>query len=282
MSVNAIQDLGRLDQPLLVFGGPYSNLAATLQIRQQAEALGFSPQQVICTGDLVAYCAQPAETVELLREWGCHVIMGNCEESLAANAEDCGCGFDAGSACSLLAVEWYRYASSNLSEEQKQWMAQLPRQISFSLMGKQYRVVHGSLEQINAFVFASTDSRIKAHQMRSAAVDVVIGGHCGIPFGETLPEGYWLNAGVIGMPANDGSAEGWYMLLQPHESGVKASWHRLSYRVSDSVNKMRAAKLCPAYAQCLIEGIWPSLDILPEPERKQTGKGLLLEPLLIR
>ncbi len=52
-------DLGCLTGPVLVFGGPYSNLAATQAMRQQAEDLAIPPNRVICTGDLIAYCAEP-------------------------------------------------------------------------------------------------------------------------------------------------------------------------------------------------------------------------------
>lgn len=74
-------------------------------MRAVAEQLAIPPQQVICTGDLVAYCAHPQETVELIRDWGIHIVRGNCEESLASGALDCGCGFEEGSVCSTLSVE---------------------------------------------------------------------------------------------------------------------------------------------------------------------------------
>ena len=119
-------DLGKLSGPVLIFGGPYSNLAATRAMQAEASRLGISAKQVICTGDLVAYCAEPEATVQLIRDWGIPVVMGNCEESLAQNAPDCGCGFDQGSACSLLAVEWYNFSNQRLSQDDKLWMAALP------------------------------------------------------------------------------------------------------------------------------------------------------------
>ncbi|MCD6580335.1 MAG: metallophosphoesterase [Desulfuromusa sp.] len=95
-------DLGCLTGPMLVFGGPYSNLAATQAMWQQAEELAIPPERVICTGDLIAYCSEPQETLQLVRDWGIAVVQGNCEESLGKDAADCGCGFDEGTTCSLL------------------------------------------------------------------------------------------------------------------------------------------------------------------------------------
>lgn len=274
-------DLGQLDGPVLVFGGPYSNLAATEAIKVEAERLGIPAERVICSGDLIAYCAQPEETVALIRDWNIHVVMGNCEESLAQGALDCGCGFEADSACSLLSVEWYNYSNQRISAVDKIWMAELPRNLSFSINQKRFMVVHGSYQQINEFVFSSSSSALKAKQLRDADVDVMIGGHCGLPFFTHLDTGVWLNSGVIGMPANDGTADGWYMLIQPMGEHIEISWHRLSYDVLHTVKHMMREKVSMPYAQCLQDGLWPSLDVLPEQEILQTGLPIELDSVII-
>ena len=272
-------DLGELRLPLLVFGGPYSNLAATEAMRERAEALGIPAERVICTGDLVAYCAEPAQTLDFIREWGIHVVMGNCEESLANDSDDCGCGFEAGSSCSLLSVTWYRYASAEIKAEQRRWMAGLPRRLDFSAAEIRFSVIHGSYRSINEFVFESTDQGMKQQQVKSSAVDCIIGGHSGIPFGQKLGRGFWLNGGVIGMPANDGSADGWYMLLQGEDT-VTASWHRLTYDHQRSAHSTINAGMVE-YGNALNSGLWPSMDVLPETEKNQQGQPIDLSPLLL-
>jgi hypothetical protein len=84
-----------------------SNLQATAAVLLEAQRRNIPRTHVICTGDVVAYCADPQQTVEAVRAAGVVVLQGNCEASLGQRAVDCGCGFDAGSACSLLAVAWY-------------------------------------------------------------------------------------------------------------------------------------------------------------------------------
>lgn len=277
-----IEDLGELDGSILIFGGPYSNLSATTAMQKTATELGIPASHVICTGDLVAYCAKPSETASAIREWGCHVVMGNCEESLALDADDCGCGFDESSSCSLLSIEWYQFSRKHLSREHKHWMAELPRQISFLYSGKRYLVVHGSANSINEFLFESTDSTLKQTQLQNNSADVIIGGHCGIPFGQKVEVGYWLNAGVIGMPANDGTQSGWYMLINSVEGKVSISWHRLEYNASDTIKEMELHKLCQPYAQCLLNGLWPSTDILPVEELENQGKEISLNAIEIQ
>ncbi len=272
-------DLGNVDHSLLVFGGPYSNLLATQAMRCRAEALEIPPSRVICSGDLVAYCAEPAETVDLIREWGIHVVKGNCEESLAMDQSDCGCGFDPDSYCSVLAMTWYQYANLRISREQRLWMHQLPDSIQFEMADTRVCAVHGNHSHISEFVFASSDPKTKSAQLQSASAEVMIGGHSGIPFGQRIAGGLWLNAGVIGMPANDRATDGWYMLIEVESTGLAISWHQLEYDYQTSANTTRLAGMTE-YGQALIDGIWPSMDVLPEEERQQAGQKLNLKPLL--
>jgi predicted phosphodiesterase len=274
-------NLGLLTGPVLIFGGPYSNLAATVAIKAQAHALGIPPERTICTGDLVAYCADPVKTVELIRDWGIPVVKGNCEESLANDSDDCGCGFDEGSACSVLAVTWFEYASRLINKDQRRWMNDLPASIRFQYAGLDCLVIHAGVSNNNQFVFESDSLVEKSAQIRQAQADVIISGHSGIPFGQKVEAGYWLNAGVIGMPANNGSADVWYMLLESDSPGVLASWHQLSYPFKESQQSTRAAGMVE-YAQALESGIWPSQEVLPDWEKRQRGRRISVGPLMLR
>ncbi|MEH6650136.1 MAG: metallophosphoesterase family protein [Motiliproteus sp.] len=281
-------DLGALSGPVLVFGGCYSNLQATQAMQAVAEELGITPEQVICTGDVVAYCADPQPTIDLVRDWGITVVQGNCEQSLADGSADCGCGFDPGSSCSLLSIAWYRYASEQVDQSACRWMAQLPQQVCFSLAGRDFCVVHAGLSSNNRFLFSSTDDAAFTEELQGCDSDVVIGGHCGLPFGRSIslhhPQQeqrlrYWLNSGVIGMPANDGTQQGWYLLLQPDGDRILCQWHRLAYDAQGAAARMLQVGLPEPYAQALIDGLWPSVDVLPSVERQQQGCRLVC-PLL--
>ncbi len=276
----AIRNLGQLDGPVLIFGGPYSNLAATRAMRTEAESLGVAPQQTLCTGDVVAYCAEPEETIGLVRDWGVPVIMGNCEEALARNAPDCGCGFEEQSTCSALSVEWYRYASERVSAASRAWMSALPRSLCFEFNGRSFQVVHGGISRINRFLFAATADEVFRDELSRTQTDIVLAGHCGIPFKKDLDGRLWLNAGVIGMPANDGTPDGWYMLLQPEADKLRASWHRLSYDAEAARQRMIAAGLKSGYAETLKSGLWPSEDVLPDTEKARRGQPLVLNPIV--
>ncbi len=271
---NAALDLGELFHPILIFGGPYSNLEATRALRAEASRRGIPPERLICTGDVVAYCVDPSATVAEIRDWGIHVVMGNCEESLAAASPDCGCGFDEGTACAVLAVDWYSHANAVLDAAARTWMAALPRRIAFRINGVRLLAIHGGVSSINRFLFASTPDAEKTAEMDGLDIDGIVGGHCGLPFTQTVEGRLWHNAGAIGLPANDGTVDGWYAVVEPRGTGVSVTHHRLAYDVATAAAAMRRHQLPEGYSKALETGLWPSIDILPAAERAATGHAL--------
>lgn len=255
-----------MDGPVLVFGGCYSNLEATQALLAEAMRLGIPPARMICTGDVVAYCADALETVRLIRDSGVHVIMGNCEESLGNSAEDCGCGFEEGSACDRLSAAWYAHSDAQLDRNSRAWMRSLPRRIDVEIGGKRFAVIHGAVDQINRFLFPSQPDAEFLEQLTLSGCDGVIGGHCGIPFTRVVNGLIWHNSGAIGMPANDGTARTWYSLITAAANGLDIQHRELRYDPAPAMEKMLAANLPAGYAEALATGLWPSCDVLPPTE----------------
>ncbi|HEX6979569.1 MAG TPA: metallophosphoesterase family protein [Alphaproteobacteria bacterium] len=274
LSPSAALDIGEIDGPVLVFGGPYGNLEATQALIAAADRLRIPGARAICTGDVVAYGADPQAVVDLIRGWGCIVVTGNCEEALAADAADCGCGFAEGSTCAALSVAWFAAARRDLSAAAKRWMGQLPRRVAFRLAGRRLVAIHGGAEQINQFIFASTSADEKIRQLDALGADGIVAGHCGLPFSQLVGGRLWHNAGAIGMPANDGTPRVWFSVLTPAAAGIMVTHHALNYDHATAAAKMNDRGYPAAYASCLGTGLWPSCDILPEPERAQRGQPL--------
>ncbi len=258
------RDLGRCDGPMLLFGGPYSNVQATAALMTVARSRGIAPAQMICTGDVVAYCGAPARTVALIRASGCAVVAGNCEVQLGSGAQTCGCGFDAGSACDLLSVGWYGFAAAALTADDKAWMAGLPDLVTFIHQGARYGVLHGGLTDVARFIWPTSAKGDFAEEWAAVEavagqVDHMIAGHCGVPFVKETPKGRWINAGVIGMPPHDGRQQTRYAVLD----GGDVQFGRLSYDVRGAVEDMHAGGLPKGYSDGLLTGYWPSEDVLP-------------------
>jgi predicted phosphodiesterase len=271
-----------LDGPVLVFGGAYGNLQATEAVLYEAARRGIPASNIICTGDLVAYCGKPRETVALVRNAGIHVVMGNCDEQLGLGAGDCACGYTPGSTCDLLSAQWYAYAHSQLRDDERSFLRDLPKRIDVVIGGLRFAVIHGSVSTINAYVFGSTPDDLLRRELALVEADGVIGGHSGLPFARLVDGKLWLNAGVVGMPPNDGTPRVWFSVLTPRSDRVEVALCKLEYDYAAAQADMMTAGLPAGYREALATGIWPSNDVLPEMERALQGIALTPEPIVFR
>lgn len=227
---------------------------------------------LVCTGDVVAYGADAAGCRDLVMDSGIAVIAGNCEENLAAGALDCGCGFEEGTACDLLSRAWYAHADRQVTAAHRAWMAALPRRLVLDLAdGRSLAVLHGGARDISRFLFASAAEAVLDAEIATTQCDGVVAGHCGLPFARRVGQGVWINAGAIGMPADDGTPRAWFGLLTPAEPAVRVEILPLDYDHAGAAAAMRAAGLPEGYAAALGSGTWPSCDVLPPAERARRG-----------
>ena len=272
MNLNAPIKKIDIGQQAFIFGGAYGNLQATKAVLKKATELGFQKSEMIFTGDMVAYCANPVETVELIRSSVGHIIMGNCEEAIATNSSNCGCGFEEGTSCSTLSNQWYSFCLSKMTAEIANWMGHLPDKMIASIGNTDFLVTHASSNSINQFIFPSN---LGTHEDTTKFNGYIV-GHSGIPFISEVNDKPWLNSGASGMPANDGTPRVWYATINSQQNQVIIETHALEYDTSNAQSAMRKASLDNGYMDCLTTGIWPSHDVLPATELSRTG--LALQP----
>lgn len=271
-----IENLGNIKGKVLLFGGVYSNLQALEALKQVAEREQISAENCICTGDIVGYCAQPEETVQLFKLWKAKSIAGNVEIQLHEGAEDCGCDFRKGSRCDGFSQQWYPFAQSKLSKSSLNFMETIPDHITFNYAGKRVTVVHGSYDNTSEFIFKSTPWKRKQSSFETTKSDVIIGGHCGLPFYHENDNKLWLNPGVIGMPANNGNPSVWYAILDDAQENFTFKHHTLNYNYKLTSKLMDNGLLPQEYARTIVTGIWDNTEILPEIESGLQGFGIQL------
>lgn len=271
-----IDNLGELKGKVLLFGGVYSNLQALEALKQIAENEEIPSQNCICTGDIIGYCAQPEETLQLFKIWNVKSIAGNVEIQLSDGSKNCGCDFRAGSRCDDFSKLWYPYAQSQLSKNSLKFINTLPDHITFQYANKKVMVVHGSYQNTSEFIFKSTPWRVKAPNFEVNNSDVIVAGHCGLPFNQKNKNKLWLNPGVIGMPANDGTPNVWYAILDDKNSKFEYKHHTLNYNYKLTSKLMIDHFLPQEYARTIKTGIWDNTEILPDIESGLQGFGIQL------
>tara|TARA_R110002050_G_scaffold177024_2_gene310080 strand:+ start:5392 stop:6219 length:828 start_codon:yes stop_codon:yes gene_type:complete len=271
-----IENLTDLKGKILLFGGVYSNLQALESLIEIAERENIAPKNCISTGDIVGYCAQPEEAVQTFKNWGARGIAGNVEMQLRDGEEGCGCDFRKGSRCDGFSQLWYPYAQSKLSKDSLNFMQTLPDHFTFHFGGKDVMILHGSYFQTSEFIFKSTAWKKKEPNFIKTKSDVIIGGHCGIPFYHEKNGKLWINAGVIGMPANDGTPNVWYVIIDEQNGEFNFKHHSYSYNYQKTSKLMQNGLLPIEYARTLITGLWDNCEILPPVESGLQGFGIQL------
>ena len=267
-----IKHIGPKNGKLLLFGGVYSNLQALEKLISIAEEERIPPENCICTGDITGYCAQPEETIQLFRKWGALSIAGNVELQLASDSEDCGCDFKAGGRCDDFSKMWFPYTKGHLSQNSIDWIATLPENISLDYGNKKITIVHGNYGNVSEFIFASNADENKQRCFEETQSQVIIAGHCGLPFHQSIKDKLWLNPGVLGMPANDGTPRVWYLLLEMEDGDIKFTHQSFEYDAETAQRLMYKNHLPEAYGDTLTSGIWDNMEVLPEIEK--VGQGI--------
>ena len=277
-----IIDIGKLYGKVLLFGGVYSNLQALEALIAIAKSEGIPPKNCICTGDIIGYCAQPEETIQTFKNWNAKSIAGNVELQLRNGEANCGCDFTSGSRCDNFSRQWYPYAQSKLSKDALNYLKTIPDHIKFNFGGKDCAVVHGSYFNVSDFIFNSTAWKTKQPNFEATQSDVIIAGHCGLPFYTKNNTQLWLNPGVIGMPANDGNTSVWYAVLDDTTAPFNFEFRKLIYNHTLTNTLMLNGLLPESYAKTIGSGIWDNMEILPETERKLQGQPIELHSKIIQ
>lgn len=249
-----------------VFGGVYNNHFALEALLEDAARRGA--EAIYCLGDLGGFGPSPEKVWPLLEGGEVRTIQGNYEESLASGREDCNCGYT-DPRDNYFAEISYRYTEENCSPEFKAYMGRLPLRRRLRVGDRELLLVHGSPRRINEFLFhsASPDPFLEA-LLRQHGCDGILCTHTGLHWHRSLARGDVINVGVIGRPANDGSAEVHYAMLEQAEGGLRVDLLPLAYDHQGLAREMRKERLPEEFVETILTGWWTTcLEVLPPRER---------------
>ncbi len=267
-----IRNLGEIKGRVLIFGGVYSNLQALEELKNWADENDYLPHNIFCTGDILGYCAQPVECIRLLQQWNINIIAGNVELQIRNDEDHCGCDFNSGGRCDMFSINWYAYTRSKVDNAAKTWLHSLPGHIQFSYKNNNVTLVHGSWFHTSEYIFKSTEWSKKQENFDATKSDIIIGGHSGLPFIDAKNDCTWINAGAIGMPANDGTTRVWFVTMKDNIGNSLFQFEHLDYDYQTTAALMLKNHLPEAYIKTLSTGLWDNCEILPPEETNKQGK----------
>lgn len=238
-------------QQATIFGDIHGNLPALEAVFADMAACGLSDPY--CLGDLVGYGTWPNEIVEAIRARGILTIMGNYDQGVGHDSDDCGCAYRTPEARALgeRSIAW---TNAHTTAENKAYLRGLVPGISLTLGDLAVRLVHGSPRRVNEYLYEDRLAKSLERIMDGVGADVLVCGHTHIPYHRVLPSGrHVINAGSVGKP-KDGDPRACYLVLSVEGDQPVAEFVRVAYDVERAAGAIESAEMPDAFAAMLREG----------------------------
>jgi len=206
---------------------------------------------VYCLGDLVGYAPFPNEVIDRIRAAEIPTIMGNYDDGVGFDQDDCGCVYRVPGEAELgrQSLLWTRQTTT---AENKVFLQALPIQLRRETQRCHLLFVHGSPRRINEYLYADRPAASFERIARLAGAEVLFFGHTHLPYQKTVARTLFVNAGSVGKP-KDGDPRAAYALFS---SGLRSrvEFRRVSYDVAAAAAAVRRVGLPVHFALQLETG----------------------------
>lgn len=236
---------------ITIFGDIHGNIHALEAVVADIDTRGRGDRY--CLGDLVGYGVFPNEVVETLRDSGLPTIMGNYDQGVGNNSDDCGCAYrtEQAEALGKRSIAW---TNEHTTPANKAYLRELQHSIPLQLGDLRVLLVHGSPRRINEYLYEDRPDRSFERLLDQAEADVLVCGHTHIPYHKVLPSGrHVVNAGSVGKP-KDGDSRACYVLLSGGGGQLHVEFVRVPYNVEQAARAIEATDMPDKYAEMLRTG----------------------------
>lgn len=237
-----------------VFSDVHANLPAMESVRSHIEAGGYDA--VYCLGDLGGYASQPNEVQSLVMDMGCPTVLGNYDEGVGFELEDCGCHYTKPFDIEMADIS-FRWTRDHTTAVNKAWLRALPREIRFEADGRRILLCHGSPRSTTEYLFTERSDgylrQFTAGGKDDAHADVIVFGHTHVPYHRVVENVHFVNTGSVGRP-KDGDGRAGYCVLSMTQDEVEVEQIRLEYDIDRAVGGIIDAGLPEYFARYLRSG----------------------------
>lgn len=147
----------------------HSNYVALKAVFDEFEKLNLD--EIIVAGDIIGGFTQPNQTIDIIKSSSAKVIHGNREDYLRDYLD--GMHSNWSKFHQMKPVTW---TNTELTQENKNYLLNLPSKIIFTTMGASIIVVHGSPRRVNELIYKHEIDKIK-EALASVSEDILICGH---------------------------------------------------------------------------------------------------------
>ncbi|MDX2141573.1 MAG: metallophosphoesterase family protein [Chloroflexota bacterium] len=234
-----------------IFGDIHGNLAALEAVLTDMDARGLGNRY--CLGDLVGYGTFPNEVVERIRELNIPTIMGNYDQGVGNNSDDCGCAYTnpTSEALGKRSIAW---SNAHTTDDNKAFLRTLAENIPLQVGDLKVLLVHGSPRRINEYLFEDRPESSLERIFADIDADVLVCGHTHLPYHRVLSSGHQIvNAGSVGKP-KDKDPRACYVVLSTEGKQLSVEFIRVEYDIERTAQAIEASEMPHEYAQMLRDG----------------------------
>ncbi|MFC2166583.1 metallophosphoesterase family protein [Acidobacteriota bacterium] len=156
-------------------------------------------EQIYCLGDLIGYAPDPNKIFPLIKKKKIQTILGNYDEAVSYEKNDCGCGYS-DEKCQLMGKVSFDWTVKKTNPDNKEWMKTLPREIRFTANSKRILMVHGSSENISERIEPDISDEDLNLILDKAKAEILFCGHTHWPFHKIVNGRHIINPGSVGRP----------------------------------------------------------------------------------
>lgn len=234
---------------LAILSDIHANLHALQAVWEDLET--SKPDKVYCLGDLVGYGAYPNETIAFIRERQIPTIMGNYDEGVGFDLDDCGCVYK-DPIQDQLGKRSLIWTQAITTPGNKAYLQSLPAQIRLDENSLRLLFVHGSPRKVNEYLFEDRPQATFDRIARIAGAEILLFGHSHLPYEKQVSETLFINCGSVGKPKDGNPQAGYVMLIIGRRSEVE--FRRVAYDVDAAAKAIRESDLPSEFAEALKTG----------------------------
>ena len=206
---------------------------------------------IVCTGDLVGYATRPNEVIETLKKEKILTIMGNYDEAIGNLKIICGCDYPDPKDAEKAGLSMH-FTGQETTDENKEYLRNLPKEATFTFNDKKIKFVHGSTRLINEYL--KENSKEADEVMSELVEDILVCGHTHIPYAKYYGEKLLVNAGSVGKPkTNNPNAN--YVIIDIASLNVEVEIIEVSYDFEKIAKEIEINEVLPSdFARLIREG----------------------------
>jgi putative phosphoesterase len=233
---------------ITIFGDIHANLPALETVFTDMAARNLN--NLYCLGDLVGYGTFPNEVIDAIRERDIPTIMGNYDQGVGQDSDDCGCAYRTPEA-QALGVRSITWSNAHTTTENKAYLRQLVDHISLQLGDLKVVLVHGSPRKVNEYLYEDRPEASLERLLDIVEADVLVCGHTHLPYHRVLGSGrHVINAGSVGKP-KDNDPRACYLVLSAEGKDLSVEFIRVPYDVGKAAQAIEGTDMPHEFADML-------------------------------